>query len=65
VVGALKLPRLDDVEPDVAGVRFNTALCYERLGRIREAKEELRQLLRVRPNFPKAEQRLARLSDTQ
>jgi len=64
VAGALKLPRLGDVELDVAGARFNTALCYERLGRIREAKEELRQVLRVRPNFPKAEQRLARLSDT-
>ncbi len=65
MAGASKLPRLGDVELDVTGVRFNTALCYERLGRIREAKEELRQVLRVRPHFPKAEQQLVRLSDTQ
>jgi tetratricopeptide (TPR) repeat protein len=64
VAGASKLPRLGDVELDLAGVRFNRALCYERLGQIGEAKEELRQALRIRPNFPKAEQRLTRLSNT-
>ena len=61
VAGASKLPRLGGVEPNVASVHFNLALCYERLGRIREAKEELHQLLRRQANFAKAEDQLARL----
>jgi len=61
VAGASKL-QLGDVEPNLAAVHFNLALCYERLGRIREAKEELEQVLQKQANFAKAEDRLARLN---
>ena len=46
----------------VASVQFNLALCYERLDRILDAKEELYQALRKQANFAKAEDRLARLN---
>ena len=62
VAGASKLPQLGEVEPNLGAVHFNLALCYERLGRIREAKEELQQVLRNQANFAKAEDRLARLN---
>jgi len=61
VAGASKL-QLGDVEPHLGTVHFNLALCYERLGRIREAKEELQQALQKQANFAKAEGRLARLN---
>jgi tetratricopeptide (TPR) repeat protein len=61
VAGASKL-QLGDVEANLAAVHFNLALCYERLGRIREAKEELEQVLQKQANFAKAQDRLARLN---
>jgi tetratricopeptide (TPR) repeat protein len=61
VAGASKL-QLGDAEPNLGAVHFNLALCYERLGRIREAKEELQQALQKQANFAKAENRLTRLS---
>jgi tetratricopeptide (TPR) repeat protein len=60
--GASKLSQLGEVEPNPGSIHFNLALCYERLGRIREAKEELQQVLRKQANFAKAEDRLARLN---
>ena len=62
MAGTSKLPQLGEVEPNLGAVHFNVALCYERLGRIREAKEELQQVLRNQANFAKAEDRLARLN---
>jgi tetratricopeptide (TPR) repeat protein len=50
------------VEPNLGSILFNMALCYERLGRILEAKEELQQVLRKQANFSKVENRLARLN---
>ncbi len=63
VSGVSRLPQLGDVEPNVVSVHFNLALCYERLGRIREAKEELHQVPMKPANFAKVENRLARLDD--
>jgi len=60
VARASKL-QLGDVEPSLGATHFNLALCYERLGRIREAKEELQQALQKQPNFVRAEDRLAQL----
>jgi len=62
VAGTSKLPQLGEAEPNLGAVHFNLALCYERLGRIRETKEELQQVLRNQANFAKAEDRLARLN---
>jgi tetratricopeptide (TPR) repeat protein len=61
---ASRLPRLGEVEPNVVSVHFNLALCYERLGRIREANEELHQALMKPATFAKVENRLARLNAT-
>jgi len=62
VAGTSKLPQLGEVEPNLGSIHFNMALCYEGLGRIREAKEELQQVLRNQANFAKAEDRPARLN---